>query len=85
MILARRMNELELGPPFRTPPDLMLELRKNLEPDSIFNLAERMVGENVAQLDHLRLKLILKAGWRRVRRFRSVFGSTSLPCLVRWP
>jgi hypothetical protein len=85
MILARRMNELELGPPFRTPPDLMLELRKKLEPDSIFNPAERMVGENVAQLDHLRLKLILKAGWRRVGSFRSVLGSTSLPCLVRWP
>jgi hypothetical protein len=49
------MNELELG-----PPDLMLELRKKLEPDSIFNLAQRMVGENVAQRDHLRLNLILK-------------------------
>jgi hypothetical protein len=85
MILARRMNELELWPPFRTPPDLMLELREKLEPDSIFNLTERMVGENVAQLDHLRLKLILKAGWRRVGSFRSVLGSTSLPCLVRWP
>jgi hypothetical protein len=85
MILARRMNELELGPAFRTPPDLMLELRKKLEPDSLFNLAERMVGENVAQRDHLRLNLIFKTGWRRVGSFRSVLGSTSLPCLVRWP
>ena len=62
MIHARWMNELELGPPFRTPPDLMLELSKKLELDSIFNPAERMVGENVAQLDHLSLKLILKEG-----------------------
>ena len=56
------MNELKLWPPLRTPPDLMLELRKKLEPDSIFNLTERMVGENVAQRDHLRLNLILKTG-----------------------
>ena len=85
MILARRMNELELGRLFRTPPDLMIGLRKKLEPGLILNPAERIVGENVAQLDHLRLKLILKAGWRRVGSFRSVLGSTSLPCLVRWP
>jgi hypothetical protein len=32
MILARRMNELELGRLFRTPPDLMLELSKNSNP-----------------------------------------------------
>jgi len=85
MIHARWMNELELGPPFRTPPDLMLELSKKLELDSIFNPAERMVGEKMAQLDHLRQELILKTGWRRVGSFRSVSGSTSLPCLVRWP
>jgi hypothetical protein len=85
MILVRRMNELQPGPPFRTPPDLMLELRNKLEPDSIFNLAEQMVGENFAQRDHLRLNLILKTGWRHVGSFRSVLGSTSLPCLVRWP
>lgn len=48
MILARWMNELELGRLFQTPPDLMLELRIKLELDSIFNLAERIVGENVA-------------------------------------
>ena len=50
MILARRMNELELGTPYRTPPELMLELRKKLEPGSILNPAERIVGENIAQL-----------------------------------
>jgi hypothetical protein len=36
----------------------MLGLRKKLQPGSIFNLAERIVGENVAQRDHLRLNLI---------------------------
>jgi hypothetical protein len=84
-IHARWMNESELGRLFGTPPDLMLELRKKLELDSIFNLAERMGGEKIAQLDHLRLNLILETGWRRVGSFRSVLGSTSLPCLVRWP
>ena len=82
---SRPMDELKLGRLFQTPPDLMLGLRKKLEPGSILNPAERIVGENVAQLDHLRLKLILKAGWGRVGSFRSVLGSTSLPCLVRWP
>jgi hypothetical protein len=62
MIHARWMNELELGRLFRTSPDLMLGLSKKLEPGSIFNLAERMVIENVAQRDHLRLNLILKTG-----------------------
>jgi hypothetical protein len=75
----------ESGQARLTPPDLMLGLRKKLEPGSILNPAERMVVENVAQPDHLRLKLILKTGWRRVGSFRSVLGSTSLPCLVRWP
>jgi hypothetical protein len=85
MILTRRMDQLELGRPYRPPPDLMLDVRKKLEPVLILNPAERMVIENVAQCDHLRLKLILKAGWRRVGSFRSVLGSTSLPYLVRWP
>ena len=78
---------MELGRLFRTPPDLLLELRKKIELDSIFDLAERMVGEKMAQLDHLRLNLnpILKVGWGRVGSFRSVLGSTSLPCLLRWP
>jgi hypothetical protein len=56
----RWMNELELGRLFRTPPDLMLELRKKLKPGSILNPAERMVIENIAQRDHLRLNLIFK-------------------------
>jgi hypothetical protein len=85
MIHARWMNELELGRLFRTQPDLMRGLGKKLDPGSILNPAERMVIENVAQRDHLRLELILKTGWRRVGSFRSVLGSTSLPCLVRWP
>jgi hypothetical protein len=76
------MNELELGPPFRTPPDLMLELRKKLEPSSILNPAERIVGENVAERDRLRLELISETGWRRVGSFRSGLGSTALPCLA---
>ncbi len=42
MIHVRWMNELELGRLFRTPPDLMLGVRKKLELDSILNLAERM-------------------------------------------
>jgi hypothetical protein len=61
------------------------KLREKPEPGSIFNLAERMVGEKMAPLDHLRLNLILKTRWKRVGSFRSVLGSTSLPCLVRWP
>ena len=47
MIHARWMNELELGRLFRTPPDLMLKVRKKLELDSIFNLAERMGGDTL--------------------------------------
>ena len=82
---SRPMDELKLGRLFQTPPDLMLGLRKKLEPGSILNPAERIVGENVAQRDHLRLSLILKTEWRLVGSFRSVLGSTSLPCLVRWP
>ena len=31
MILARRMNELELGPPFRTPPDLMARTQEKAQ------------------------------------------------------
>jgi hypothetical protein len=60
----------ELGRPYRPPPDLMLDVRKKLEPGVILNPAERMVIENVAQRDHLRLNLILKTGWRRVGSFR---------------
>jgi hypothetical protein len=85
MILTLWMDQLELWRPFRPPPDLMLGGMKKLEPGPILNLAERMVVENVAQLDHFRLKLILKTGWRRIGRFRSVLRSTSLLDLVRWP
>jgi hypothetical protein len=59
-MIHARWNELELGRLFRTPPDLMLGLGKKLDPGSILNPAERMVIENVAQLDHLRLELILR-------------------------
>jgi hypothetical protein len=38
---------------FRTPPNLMLGLRKRLEPDSFLDLAKRMVGENVAERDRM--------------------------------
>jgi hypothetical protein len=72
MIHARWMNELELGRPYRPPPNLMLGVRKKLEPGLILNPAERMVIENVTQRDHLRLNLILKTGWRRVGSVRSV-------------
>jgi hypothetical protein len=37
----------ELGRPYRPPPDLMLDVRKKLEPGLILNPAERMVIENV--------------------------------------
>jgi hypothetical protein len=47
MIHTRWMNELELGRLFRTPADLMLDVRKKLEPGLILNPAERMVIENV--------------------------------------
>jgi hypothetical protein len=63
----------------------MLDVRKKLERGLILNPAERTVEENVAQLDHFRLRLILKTGWRRIGSFRSVLRSTSLPYLVRWP
>jgi hypothetical protein len=42
MIHARWRNKLELWRPFETPPNLMLGLRKKLEPDSILDLAELM-------------------------------------------
>ncbi len=72
MIHDQWMNEWELGRLFRTPPDLMLELRKKLKPGSILNPAERMVIVNVAQRDHFRLNLIFKTGWRGAGSFRSV-------------
>jgi hypothetical protein len=52
-IYTRWMNELELGRLFGTPPDLMLGLRKTLEPVSILALAKRMVRENVTERDRL--------------------------------
>jgi len=63
----------------------MLGGMKKLEPGLILNPAERMVVEHSAQLDHFRLNLFLKSGWRPIGSFRSVLRSTSLPYLVRWP
>ncbi len=57
----------------------MLDVRKKLEPGLILNPAERMVLENVGQLDHFRLKLILKTVWRRIGSFRSVLRSIPFP------
>ena len=48
MILTLWMDQLELGRPYRPPLDLMLDVRKKLEPGLILNPAERMVIENVA-------------------------------------
>ena len=61
------------------PPNFMLGLSKKLNPGSILNPTERMAGEKMAQLDHLRLNLILKTGWRRVGSFSSVLGSLPYP------
>jgi hypothetical protein len=79
MILTLWVDQLELWRPFRPPPDLMLDVRKKLEPGLILNPAERMVLENVGQLDHFRLKLILKTVWRRIGSFRSVLRSIPFP------
>ena len=48
MILTLWMDQLELGRPYRPPLDLMLDVRKKLEPGLILNPAEWMVIENVA-------------------------------------
>ncbi len=48
MILTLWMDQLELGRPYRPPPDLTLDVMKKLEPGLILNSAERTVIENVA-------------------------------------
>jgi hypothetical protein len=52
MIFALRMDQLELGRSFRPPPDLMLGGMKKLDPGLILNPPERMVVEDVAELNH---------------------------------
>ena len=54
-----------------------------LELERLFRTLPALWWEQIRRkLDVLRVKMILKAGWRRVGNFRSVLGSTLLPCIA---
>ena len=61
------------GGPYRPPPDLMLDVRKKLDPGLILNPAERMVIENVAQCDHLRTETDFESGMEARRELQKRF------------
>jgi hypothetical protein len=68
------MDEFELRRVFRTRPDLMIEVRRKLGPDSILDLAKRIAGEPSPNANRLPTEADFRNEMEARRRLQARFG-----------